>query len=93
MRYKLKFDEKALREWNELDNAVRLQFKKKLQKRLNEPVVEKDRLRGFTNVFKIKLKKWGYRLAYKINKDKSMTVLIVGKREKSEVYKMLEKRI
>ncbi|MGE3063321.1 MAG: type II toxin-antitoxin system RelE/ParE family toxin [bacterium] len=93
MKYKLRFDEKALREWKELDNSVKLQFKKKLEERLKGPVVEKDRLRGMKNIFKIKLKKWGYRLAYRVNGDKSITVLIIGKREKSEVYKMLEERI
>jgi len=68
--YNLDFKPKALKEWSKLDSSIKEQFKKKLQKRLTNPIVSNDKLSGYENVYKIKLKKSGFRLAYEVkNKE------------------------
>ena len=91
MSYELEFLPSALKEWQKLDNSIKVQFKKKLSERLENPKVTKDKLRGYEDVYKIKLRDVGYRLAYQV-KDSEIVVLVlvVGKRENNEVYKMLK---
>ena len=93
MKYKLSFLPKALKEWKKLDRTIAEQFKKKLAQRLENPKVEKDRLHGFDDVYKIKLKSAGYQLAYQVRDEEiTVVVLVVGVREKEKVYKMLQQR-
>lgn len=85
---------KALKEWQKLDLGIKEQFKKKLAQRLENPKVPKDRLSGFENVYKIKLKSLGYRLAYEVVDERLVVlVLVVGKRENNAVYDTLAKRL
>ncbi|WP_201522919.1 type II toxin-antitoxin system RelE family toxin [Aliarcobacter butzleri] len=93
MTYNLEFKPQALKEWSKLGSTIKEQFKKKLEERLENPKVEKDKLSGYENVYKIKLKTAGYRLAYQI-KDEEIVVLVlsVGKREKDKIYKNLKDR-
>ena len=91
MSYELEFLPSALKEWQKLDNSIKVQFKKKLSERLENPKVTKDKLRGYEDVYKIKLRDIGYRLAYQVKDDEIVVlVLVVGKRENNEVYKMLK---
>ena len=91
MSYELEFLPGALKEWQKLDNSIKVQFKKKLSERLENPKVTKDKLRGYEDVYKIKLRDVGYRLAYQVKDDEIVVlVLVVGKRENNEVYKMLK---
>ena len=91
MRYELEFLPSALKEWQKLDNSIKVQFKKKLSERLENPKVTKDKLRGYEDVYKIKLRDIGYRLAYQVKDDEIVVlVLVVGKRENNEVYEMLK---
>ena len=91
MSYELEFLPSALKEWQKLDNSIKVQFKKQLSERLENPKVTKDKLRGYEDVYKIKLRDVGYRLAYQV-KDSEIVVLVlvVGKRENNEVYEMLK---
>lgn len=93
MSYKLVFHPKALKEWQKLDKVIKKQFKKKLSERLKSPKVAKDKLQGHHQVYKIKLKDAGYRLAYQV-RDNEMTifVIVIGKRENKQVYRLLENR-
>jgi len=93
MSYELEFLPKALKEWHKLDATIKTQFKKKLVERVENPKVAKDKLSGFDDVYKIKLRNIGYRLAYEV-KDKEIIVLVlsVGKRENNSVYKHLKDR-
>ncbi|MFA6190834.1 MAG: type II toxin-antitoxin system RelE/ParE family toxin [Sulfurimonas sp.] len=93
MTYKLTFHPKALKEWKNLDTSIGEQFKKKLAERLINPKVPKDKLSGFDDVYKIKLKTAGFRLAYKVE-DESITILVlaVGKRENNKIYTLLHGR-
>ena len=94
MSYKLSFHPKALKEFKQLDKSIAEQFKKKIAQRLEEPRVAKDKLSGFNDVYKIKLRTSGFRLAYKVE-DENITiiVLVVGKRENNKVYNLLYTRI
>lgn len=93
MAYKLKFLPTALKEWKNLDNAVQIQFKKKLQERLESPHVPSCQLSGFKNHYKIKLRASGYRLVYEvIDKEIYVLVIAIGKRDKNMVYKTARKR-
>ena len=69
------------------------QFKKKLQERLVNPHVPAAKLKGYDQVYKIKLRTAGYQLAYEvIDNELIVYVLAIGKREKNTVYKTLSKR-
>jgi mRNA interferase RelE/StbE len=94
MSYSLLFKPKALKEWEKLNSTIKEQFKNKLKERLQNPRVEKDKLSGYENVYKIKLRTVGYRLAYEVN-DNEITILIlsIGKRDKSKIYNNLKNRI
>ncbi len=93
MTYKLKFTKESQKDWNKLDSTIKEQFKKKLKQRIENPKVLKDKLSGYENVYKIKLRSVGYRLAYEV-KDEEIVILVlsVGKRENNSIYENLKKR-
>jgi len=93
MSYELEFLPSALKEWQKLDNSIKTQFKKKLKERLENPKVVKDKLRGYDDVYKIKLRDAGYRLAYQV-KDAQIVVLVlaISRRENDEAYELLKDR-
>ena len=94
MTYKLNFLKKAKKEWDKLNPPIQEQFKKKLEKRLSSPRVPHDKLSGFDNVYKIKLRSSGFRLAYEVVDEKVIVVVLsVGKREKNAIYDELRKRV
>ena len=85
MSYALEFDEKALKQFEKLDSTVANQFLNKLDKVLENPHTEKNRLRGQSTLprYKIKLRTSGYRLVYEVNDNVVIiTVLAVGHRDK-----------
>ena len=92
MNYELKFLPEALKEWKKLDKSVKEQFKKKLKERLKEPKVEADKLKGFEDVYKIKLKALGYRLAYQV-KEQELIVLVLKVARRDKIYKSLKESI
>lgn len=88
MTYELLFLPSALKEWEKLGSTLREQFKKKLAERLETPHVPSDALHGLQDHYKIKLRSAGYRLVYRVEDQKiTVTVVAVGKRERSDVYK------
>lgn len=87
MTYKLKFLPTAKKEWDQLDNSVKSQFKNKLSKCLVNPHIPANRLSGFDCAYKIKLRSAGYRLVYEVDdQDVIVFVIAVGKRENNTVY-------
>ncbi len=93
MTYKLEFLPSAHKEWNKLGHRVRDQFKKKLTQRLELPRVPSDALHGMPDCYKIKLKSSGYRLVYEVIDERVVvSVVAVGKRERSDVYENAKKR-
>ena len=93
MTFELKFLPSALKEWKKLGATLRVQFRKKLAERLEQPRVPADALHGLEDHYKIKLRSAGYRLVYEV-RDTVMLVLViaVGRRDRSEVYRAAEKR-
>ena len=93
MSYNLKFKEEAWKEWQKLDSTIKEVFKKKIRERLIEPKIESARLKGMTDCYKIKLRGLGYRLVYQVREmELVVSVIAVGKRDKSAVYKIAQKR-
>jgi len=90
--YKLLFTKESQKEWEKLDNSIKSQLSKKLKQRLQSPEVSHDKSSGYENVYKIKLRNSGYRLAYEVVKDKVVVVVLkIGKRDK--FYENLHKFI
>lgn len=94
MTYKLKFLPVAKKEWDKLAEPLKKQFKNKLKERLENPHVPSAKLKGYSSVYKIKLRTAGYRLAYEVwDNEIVIYVLAVGKRDKNSIYKKLASRI
>ena len=92
--FNLEFHTLALKEWQKLDNSVKEQFKKQLQKRLINPRVASAKLHGdLDNFYKIKLRTIGYRLVYEVIDHRLVVLVIaVGKRDQDTVYRKAETR-
>ena len=84
----LKFHPPALRSWKRLEPSIRARFLSKLQERMKNPHVPKDRLSGdLSNCYKIRLLSEGYRLVYEPKfQDGVLFIRSVGRRDK-DVYK------
>ena len=94
MIYKIKFTPISDKEFKKIDSSIKLQFKKELEKIIHKPRVPKNKLSGYNDIYKIKLRSSGYRLAYEV-KDEQIVILVlsVGKREDNSVYDNLKDRI
>ena len=93
MTYKLTFLPIAKKEWDKLAEPIKKQFKNKLAERLKNPQVSAAKLKGYDAVYKIKLRKVGYRLVYEVlDREIVIIVLAVGKRDKNAIYKKLASR-
>lgn len=94
MSYELGFRARALKEWKKLAPHIREQFSAKLKERLENPRVPAARLAGLRDCYKIKLRSSGYRLVYQVQDDQVLVVVVaVGRRERSEVYKVAAARL
>ena len=95
MTYSLEFHEDALKEWNDLDGSIKSQFKKQLEKRLDNPHVPTARLSSDLNdCYKIKLQKIGYRLVYEVIDTRLVIIVLsVGRRDGLQAYAKATKRI
>jgi mRNA interferase RelE/StbE len=82
------------KEWKKIDSSIRIQFRKKLEKVALNPRILKNKLNGYENIYKVKLEKSGFRIAYEV-KDEEIVLLVisVGKRENNKIYKNLTDRI
>ena len=64
-----------------------------MQERLEAPRISGDALHGMPDCYKIKLKASGYRLVYQVIEARVVvSVVAVGKRERSDVYDRAKKR-
>lgn len=92
--YDLEFLPSARKEWDKLGTTVHRQFVKKLRERLHNPHIPSARLRDMPGCYKIKLRKTGYRLVYRVLDDRVIVqVIAIGKREHEEAYKRAARRI
>lgn len=95
LTYQLRFHRDALDEWQKLDGSIQKPLKRKLQKRLQQPIVESQRLHGkLSDCFKVKDNKTGYRLIYFVDYQAlEVLVLAIGKRERLIVYEVTLERV
>lgn len=91
MSYRLKFLPSALKDWRKLAPEIKVQFKARLSRRLENPHIETARIRGYRNHYKIKLRSVGYRLVYEAD-DKEITVYVICVGRRDTIYKILKKR-
>ena len=86
--YSLEFHPAALKEWRRLDASVREALKRKLARRIQNPVVESARLHGqLHDCFKLKNDTTGHRLIYHVVESRLVVlVLAVGARADLEAY-------
>ncbi|MNP64497.1 mRNA interferase RelE [compost metagenome] len=92
--YALEFDLQAQKEFRKLDSQLQIQFARKLKERLAQPRVEKDKLSGMPDCYKIKLRSAGYRLVYQVAEERVVVIVIaVGKRERNNVYAAARSRL
>jgi len=94
MIYELEFNEEAFKEWNDLDGSIKAQFKKQLEKRLENPHVPSARLgNDLEGCYKIKLQKSGYRLVYDVIDNRLVIIVLsVGRRDGLVAYIKASKR-
>lgn len=94
MTYRLQFDPRALKEWDKLGHTVKDVLRNKLKKVIQAPRIEKNKLAGLPDCYKIKLRSDGYRLVYQVQ-DNVLVVLVIaiGKREKSIAYDNARARV
>lgn len=95
MPYRLQFLPEALEEWRSLDGSIRDLLKRALRKRLQQPHVPGAELHAdLRHCYKIKLRKAGFRLVYKVEDDVLIViVLAIGKRAESEAYRLAAGRL
>lgn len=91
MSYKLKFLPSAMKEWRKLTPEIREQFKKFLERRLEQPHIDTARIIGYKNHYKIKFRSIGYRLVYEVE-EKEVTVYVICVGRRDSIYKILKKR-
>lgn len=93
-RFELRFAASALKEWNALDKAVRMQFWRKLEKLLVNPRVPSMKLSGYPDCYRIKLRRAGFRAVYHVSDRRVVvTVIRVGRRDKNDAYDKLDQRL
>ncbi len=92
MPYKLQFKKSALKEWEKLGLTIKEQFKTKLKERLKNPHEPSAALSGAPDIYKIKLRRLGYRLVYSVQ-DQTVTVIAVGKRDRNVIYDIALSRL
>ena len=90
--YRLAFLRRAAKEWNGLDRSVRDQFERKLGERLVQPHVPHDRLRRYPACYRIKIKRPGFRLIYRVEDDR-LLVMVLKVAPRDTVYRDLGDRL
>lgn len=92
--YRLKFLPSAHKEWIRLDKTIRTQLQKKLSRIILNPHIPSARLSGWQGVYRIKLRKAGIRLIYKVAEEAiTIFVVAVGRRENDEIYEIAGRRL
>ena len=92
--YSLEFLPSARKEWDKLGEPIRRQLTKKLGERLNNPRILSARLRDMPDCYKIKLRRAGYRLVYRVYDERIVVqVVAIGRRDRDEAYETAFKRL
>ena len=102
--WKISFADEAKKDHAAFDISVRNQVNKAIRKVSQNPLPKSEggygeplgnkRGRNLTGLFKIKLKKLGIRVVYRlIRTDEMMKIIVVAARADDEVYEIAAKRI
>lgn len=93
--HELHFHEDAWAEWEKLDSGMRERLKKKLLRRLENPILDSARLSGeLSGLYVIRSQADGLRLVYAVDELKrQMIVASVGKREDLIAYRNAVSRL
>jgi mRNA interferase RelE/StbE len=86
MTYELEFAKAALKKFDKLNPQIAEQFIRKLEAILENPKIPKNKLRGSTDLYKVKLKSAGYRLVYQVI-DERIVVLVLDVDRRDTIYK------
>ena len=86
MTYELEFAKAALKKFDKLNPQIAEQFIRKLEAILENPKIPKNKLRGSTDIYKIKLRSVGYRLVYQVIDDR-IVVLVLNVDRRDTIYK------
>lgn len=86
MTYGLEFAKTALKKFDKLNPQIAEQFIRKLEAILENPKIPKNKLRGSTDLYKIKLRSVGYRLVYQVIDDR-IVVLVLDVDRRDTIYK------
>lgn len=76
MTYELEFADAALKKFDKLNPQIAEQFIKKLEAILDFPKIPKNKLRGSSDLYKLKLKSAGYRLVYQVIDDRVLVLVL-----------------
>jgi mRNA interferase RelE/StbE len=92
--FDVEFTPTALKEWRKLAPEAREQLRKKLDSLRSEPRIASMRLAYWPNCYRIKLRKAGLRLVYKVLGERLVIVVVsVGRRDKSDTYDAVGERL
>ena len=93
--FDLEFLDLAHDEWFKLDSAVVARLRKKLERRLEQPRIESQRLHGsLAECFKIRDDKSGTRVVYLVEDDRRVVLIVsVGKRTDGAAYRIAQGRL
>lgn len=86
MTYELEFAKAALKKFDKLNPQIAEQFIRKLEAILENPKIPKNKLRGSTDLYKVKLRSAGYRLVYQVI-DERVVVLVLDVDRRDTIYK------
>ena len=86
MTYELEFAKAALKKFDKLNPQIAEQFIRKLEAILENPKIPKNKLRGSTDLYKVKLRSAGYRLVYQVIDDR-IVVLVLNVDRRDTIYK------
>lgn len=86
MTYELEFAKAALKKFDKLNPQIAEQFIRKLEAILENPKIPKNKLRGSTDLYKVKLRSAGYRLVYQVI-DERIVVLVLDVDRRDTIYK------
>lgn len=86
MTYELEFEKAALKKFDKLNSQIADQFIRKLEAILDNPKIPKNKLRGSTDCYKVKLRSAGYRLVYQVIDDR-IVVLVLDVDRRDTIYK------
>ena len=94
MAYGLRFLPATLAKWTLFDGSLKKQFQAQLQCRLKQPCPSGSELHGpLRGYHKIKLRKAGYRMVYRVDEDRRLVITAVGQRDAAAVYAEALKRM